>query len=58
MYLTVKEVASIIRTSEKQTYKLVNENIIPHIRIGGKILINQHTLEKHLKDLEVNKKEV
>ncbi|HHW8676314.1 TPA: helix-turn-helix domain-containing protein [Staphylococcus aureus] len=44
MYLTVKETASIIRMSERHTYKLIQKNVIPHIKIGGKILVNKETL--------------
>ena len=49
MYLTVKETAELIRMSERHTYKLI-QNVIPHTKIGGKILINKEklldTLEK------------
>lgn len=50
MYLTVKETAELIRMSERHTYKLIQKNVIPHTKIGGKILINKeklfNTLEK------------
>jgi len=50
MYLTVKETAELIRMSERHTYKLIQKNVIPHTKIGGKILINKEklldTLEK------------
>lgn len=52
MYLTVKETAELIRMSERHTYKLIQKNVIPHTKIGGKILINK---EKLLDTLEKEK---
>ena len=48
MYLTVKETAELIRVSERHTYKLI-QNVIPHTKIGGKIINKEkllNTLEK------------
>ena len=53
MYLTVKETAELIRMSERQTYKLIQKNVIPHTKIGGKILINKEKLLDTLEKEEV-----
>lgn len=48
--LTVKETAALLRVSERHAYRLIKQNVIPHTKIGGKILINKEklldTLEK------------
>ncbi|MCG7419648.1 helix-turn-helix domain-containing protein [Macrococcus epidermidis] len=53
MFLTVKEVSKIIRCSEKHTYKLISENVIPHLRINNKILIDEKKLFAYLEKMEV-----
>ena len=53
MYLTVKETAELIRMSERHTYKLIQKNVIPHTKIGGKILINKEKLLDTLEKEEV-----
>ena len=53
MYLTVKETAELIRMSERHTYKLIQKNVIPHTKIGGKILINKEKLLATLEKEEV-----
>lgn len=53
MYLTVKETAELIRMSERHTYKLIQKNVIPHTKIGGKILINKEKLLDKLEKEEV-----
>jgi len=53
MYLTVKETAELIRMSERHTYKLIQKNVIPHTKIGGKILINKEKLIDTLEKEEV-----
>ena len=52
MYLTVKETAELIRMSERHTYKLIQKNVIPHTKIGGKILINKEKLLNTLEEEE------
>ncbi|MCI2913505.1 helix-turn-helix domain-containing protein [Staphylococcus hominis] len=52
MYLTVKETAELIRMSERHTYKLIQKNVIPHTKIGGKILINKEKLLDRLEKEE------
>ncbi len=53
MYLTVKETAELIRMSERHTYKLIQKNVIPHTKIGGKLLINKEKLLDTLEKEEV-----
>ena len=53
MYLTVKETAELIRMSERHTYKLIQKNVIPHTKIGGKIRINKEKLLDTLEKEEV-----
>ncbi|MCG1173239.1 helix-turn-helix domain-containing protein [Staphylococcus epidermidis] len=53
MYLTVKETAELIRVSERHAYRLIKQNVIPHTKIGGKILINKERLLNTLEKEEV-----
>ncbi|MEB7383127.1 MULTISPECIES: helix-turn-helix domain-containing protein [Staphylococcus] len=53
MFLTVKETADFLRVSEKQTYKLISNNKIPYIKLGGKILVDKNSLIDHLHKIEV-----
>jgi len=47
--LTVSETAAYLRLSKAQTYKLITEKRIPHIRLGQKRLVIRRTeLEKWL----------
>ncbi|WP_436855194.1 helix-turn-helix domain-containing protein [Staphylococcus caeli] len=48
MFMTVKEVAQLLRINERHTYKLIQENEIPHIKLKGKILINKENLLQKL----------
>lgn len=52
MYLTVKEVANTLRISERKAYDYIREGLIPGIKIKGKILVSQDSLQKKLKELE------
>ncbi|NUX77389.1 helix-turn-helix domain-containing protein [Staphylococcus aureus] len=53
MFMTVKEVAQLLRISERHTYKLLKKNVIPHTKIGGKILVNKERLLETLEKKEV-----
>ncbi|UXR37486.1 helix-turn-helix domain-containing protein [Staphylococcus simulans] len=53
MLLTVKETAKFLRLSDKYTYRLIKENKIPHIRLGGKILVDKESLIEYLHKIEV-----
>lgn len=44
MFLTIKEVAKLLRISERHAYNLVSNNDIPNVRIKGKILIPKDKL--------------
>ena len=52
MFLTVKETAELLRMSERHVYKLIKQNIIPHIKIKGKILIEREELLLSIKNKE------
>lgn len=53
MFMTVKEVAQLLRISERHTYKLLQKNVIPHTKIGRKILVNKERLLETLEKKEV-----
>lgn len=36
--LTVKEAAAILRVSQSKLYKMVKENKVPHVSLGGRII--------------------
>ncbi|WP_096076697.1 helix-turn-helix domain-containing protein [Macrococcoides bohemicum] len=57
MYLTVKEVAGILRVSQRQTYNYLHDGLIPHVKIKGKYLINEESFKKVLKDMERKKED-
>lgn len=46
-FLTVKEVATILRVSEKSIYRHLKE--LPYFRFGGTILFDRETLLKALR---------
>ena len=57
--LTVKQTANKLNCSERTVYRLVKNNELPHIRLGGMILFNEDTLNDYLQKLEnKTKKEV
>jgi excisionase family DNA binding protein len=39
MTLTVAQVAALISVSRRQAYKLVNDGVIPSVRLGGSIRV-------------------
>lgn len=42
--LTVKEAASILRISQSQLYKMTKEKLVPHLMLGGRIVIPEKQL--------------
>lgn len=48
-WLTVKEFCQRFRLSSTLVYQQVNANLIPSIRVGGKILIRADALDTLLK---------
>lgn len=55
MYLTVKEVSKMLRSSERYIYRLVKNGTIPAIRLNNKILINQEKLNEVLRSMKIKK---
>lgn len=49
-YLTPKELAVLLNISLHQVYKLVQTNIIPHFRLGGKIMFDIEQIEAFIRD--------
>ena len=45
-YLTVKEVAEILRMGKTMAYELVNKPDFPSVKIGKKILIPESEFER------------
>ena len=48
-YLTVKEVAEILRMGKTMAYELVNKPDFPSVKIGKKILIPESEFERFMK---------
>ncbi len=46
LLFTVPEAASILRISRNSAYELLRQNILPHIRLGRRILVPRHALEQ------------
>lgn len=42
--LTVKEAAGILRISPSKLYQLVRNNVVPHVALGGRIVIPERQL--------------
>ncbi len=45
---TVPEAAPFIRSGPRALYKLIEEGIVPHIKIGGKIIIPKAAFHRWL----------
>jgi excisionase family DNA binding protein len=45
-YLTVKELCLWIRLSRSKVYALVTANVVPHIKVGGKILFDRQKIKE------------
>ena len=45
---TVKEIARILRVSEKTAYKLIRDQELPHLRVRGQIRITAKALDIYL----------
>jgi excisionase family DNA binding protein len=52
---TVKEIAQQLSMSQSNIYKLVSQDNIPYIRLGGKILFDQTVINKWIKANTTNK---
>jgi excisionase family DNA binding protein len=46
LLLTVPETARLLRISRNLAYELVRQNILPHVRLGRRVLIPRHGLEQ------------
>ncbi len=44
--LSAKELAAYLKINEKKVYKLVQESMIPHIKIGGKIAFTKELIDR------------
>ncbi len=45
LLLTVPEAARLLRISRNLAYELIRQNVLPHVRLGRRILIPRHGLE-------------
>lgn len=50
--MSVKQAAAALQVCTKSIYKLVNENIIPVVRIGKKILIPKYALVRYIQSAQ------
>ena len=51
--LTVPQVAEILNLSDLKVYRMINNREIPFIKIGRSVRIHPKSLEKYMKDNEV-----
>lgn len=42
--LTVKEAAGVLRISPSKLYGMVKENSVPHVLLGGRVIIPERSL--------------
>lgn len=48
--LAIKDIQMILGIGKNLTYKLINENVIRHIRVGKKILVTKVDLIHYLRE--------
>ncbi|PTQ56094.1 MAG: hypothetical protein BSOLF_0836 [Candidatus Carbobacillus altaicus] len=48
----VKEVSEILNVSERTVRRMIERKEIPHIRIRGRVLFREETIDRWLRDLE------
>lgn len=46
--LTVKEAAAVLRISTSKLYQLVREKAVPHVLLGGRVVIPEKQLSQWL----------
>ena len=51
-FLTVAEVASIMRVSKMTVYRLVHSGELPAVRVGRSFRVNENEVENYLKQSE------
>ena len=56
--LTVKEIAELLRISERKVYELVSNNEIPHVKVGGSIRFNSEVINKWLSGCDNGEAEI
>ena len=42
--LSVSEAAKILRISKSKTYEMVRDNLLPHVRLGGRYIVPEKAL--------------
>jgi excisionase family DNA binding protein len=47
-FLTVRELASLLRVSRTKAYQLVAAGEVPSVRVGGQVRIPREDLDRHL----------
>lgn len=55
-FLTVKEVATSLRLTERHIYRLIKEGALPHYRIGGTIRFDTEQIKEWLDSKRVYNK--
>ena len=50
--MTIKEAAAYIGASEYKLYEMVRQKLIPHYRVGSKILFREATIDAWMKEQE------
>ena len=54
--LTIKELAPILKSSEKNIYKMVSERRIPVVRIGGSLRFSEKEIENWMAKRTIKEK--
>ncbi|ARH94963.1 helix-turn-helix domain-containing protein [Streptomyces sp. MOE7] len=49
VFLTVAEVATVMRVSKMTVYRLVHEGVLPAIRVGRSFRMPEHAIHDYLK---------
>ena len=53
---TIRDVAMILKVSEKTVYRMIKERKLPHIRVGKQIRVSAAVLERYLQGGDNNGK--
>jgi excisionase family DNA binding protein len=56
--IDARELSRYLKINEKKIYKLVQESVIPHIKIGGKIAFTRELIDEWILENTVQQKHV
>ncbi len=52
-YLSIDEAAQLLRVSKSKIYKMISHRVIPHFKIGRRVLFKADELNEYISNLRV-----